>query len=139
MVGVDFIYDFREVSLARRFGNPEGIARRLPGVWVLSFPTYFNGCPFFLNTLNCKSPAGDLLVFMSRNRNSSFVTIWTLSLFVGVGELSSVVHIYAVNFRCWFYAALFTVCWNYYSQSLTSLAILFPINTTRPSSLYIMW
>ena len=45
MVGVYFstpsecMEGFLEVSLARRFRTPEGIARRVPGVWVLSFPT----------------------------------------------------------------------------------------------------
>ena len=47
VVGVDFVYllrmkgDFCEVCLAKQFNNPEGIVRRLPGVWLLSLPTYF--------------------------------------------------------------------------------------------------
>ena len=127
--------DFREAILERQFKIPKGIARRVPGVWVLSFLTYLNCCPFFLNTLNCKSSYGDQLMFMSRNGNSFFVTIWTLSSFTGVGEFSLVVHISAVNFRCWFLAALFTVCWKSSSQSLTSLVLFFPVNTTRPSYL----
>ena len=44
---------FPEVSFARRFRNLEGIARIVPGVWVLSLPTYFNCCPFPLKTPNC--------------------------------------------------------------------------------------
>ena len=44
------------------------------GVWVLSFPTYLNCCPFFLNMLNCRSPSGDQIIFMYSNRNTSFIT-----------------------------------------------------------------
>ena len=81
MVKVDFVYplimkvSFCYVSLARRFKTPEGIVRRVPGVWVISLPTYFNCCPFLLNTLNFSSPSGDRLIFMSINGNSLFVTI----------------------------------------------------------------
>ena len=92
---------FLEVSLTRRFRTPGGIARRVPGVWVISFPTYFNCFTFFLNTPNCRFPSGDQLIFMSRNDNSSFVTILTLSSFAGVREFSSFVHISASNCRCW--------------------------------------
>ena len=52
MVRVDFVrslimtFFFREVSYARWLRNPDGIARRVPGVWVLPFPTYFNICLF---------------------------------------------------------------------------------------------
>ena len=126
---------FLKASLARRFRTPEGIAQRVPCVWVLSFTTYFNCCNFLLNTPNCRSPSGDQLIFMSRNGNLSFVTIWTLSSFAGVGELYSFIHISAVNCRCWFPAALFTVCWNYSSQSLILLALFSPLKTTRPSYL----
>ena len=82
-----------EVCFARWFRNTEGIARRVPGVWVHSFPTYFNCCTFFLNTLNCRSPSGDQLIFISRNGNSSFVTIWTLSSFAGEGEFPLFVYV----------------------------------------------
>ena len=101
MVRVDFVYIFRmnwgflEVSLAKRFRTPKVIAWRVPGVWVLSFQTYFNFCPFFLNTPNRKSPSGDQLIFMSRKGDSSFVASSTLSYCAGIGEFSSVIHIYA--------------------------------------------
>ena len=131
----EWIRGFLEVSLARRFRTPEGIARRVPGVWVIYFLTYFSYCPFFLNTPNYRSPSADQLIFMSRNGNSLSVTIWTLSYFAGVGDLPSVVYIYAVNLRCWFPAALFTVWWNSSSQSLILLTYFFPLNTTMPSSL----
>ena len=132
VAGVDFSTPsewmdfFLGVSLSRRLRNPEGIACRVPGVWVLCFPTYFNCCKFFLNTPNFKSPSGNQLIFMSMNGNSLFVTIWTLYSFTGVGEFSSFLHISAVNFRCWFPAALFTVCWNSSSQYLGSFALFFP-------------
>ena len=80
MDGVDFVYTLRtnggflEVSLARQFRIPEGITRRVLGVWVLSFTTHFNCCPFFLNKPNCKYPSGEQLIFMSRNGNLSSVT-----------------------------------------------------------------
>ena len=54
--------------------TPDGIARRVPGVWVLSFPKYFNCCPFLPNTLNCRPPSGDKLIFISLNGNLLFVT-----------------------------------------------------------------
>ena len=46
MVGVYFVYPLRMnqgfigVSLSRRFRTPEGIARRVPGVWVLMYNNY---------------------------------------------------------------------------------------------------
>ena len=121
---------FLEVSLVRRFRTPEGIARTVPGVWVFSFPTYFNCCPFYLNTPNCRSPSGDQLIFMYRNGNLLFITIWTRSSFAGGGEFSSFIHISAVNCRCWFPAAVFTVCQNSSSQSLIPLDFFFPLKTT---------
>ena len=96
---------FLEVSFARRLKTPEGIARKVPGVWVLSLPTYFNCWPFFLNTRNCRFPSGDQLIFISKKGNSSFATAWTRSSFLGVGGFAPSVQISAVNFRCWFPAA----------------------------------
>ena len=65
----ELIEGFLYVILASQFRTPEEIASRLPGVWVISFLSYFNCCPFFLNTPNFKSPSGDQLIFMSRNGN----------------------------------------------------------------------
>ena len=45
--------------------TPDGIARMVPGVSVLYFPTHFNLCPYPLNTINFRSPTGDQLIFMS--------------------------------------------------------------------------
>ena len=73
MVRVNFIHPFIlkegfcEMSFARRFKTPDGIARRVPGVLVLPILTYFKYCPFFLDMLNCRSPSGDQLIFISRN------------------------------------------------------------------------
>ena len=81
MVRVDFVYPLRmkggfcEVSFARQLRNPDGIVRRVLGVWVLYFLTYFICCPFSLKTLNCRSPYWDQLIFMPRNGNSLFITI----------------------------------------------------------------
>ena len=125
---------FREVSSARRFRTPEGIARRVLGVWVIYLLTCFNCCPFLLNTLNCNPPSGDQLIIMSRNGNSSFVTIWTLSSFSGVGEFFSVVHISAVNCRCWFTAALITVWWNLSMQPKVAFLTLICISKGSKAS-----
>ena len=76
---------FFNVSSARRFRTPNGIARGVLGVWLLPFPTYFNCCPFLIKTLNYRSPSWDHLIFMSRNGNSSIVTTRNLSSFVGKG------------------------------------------------------
>ena len=73
------------MSFARRFNNPDGIVHGLPGVWVLTIPAYFNWCPFFLNTPNCRSPSGYHLILISNNGNSLFVTIWTLFYFAEGG------------------------------------------------------
>ena len=72
----------------------------------------------FLNTSNYRFPSGDQLIFMSRNGNSSFITIWTRSSFTWVEGFTSFIHISALNCRCWFPAAVFLVCWNSSSQSL---------------------
>ena len=111
---------------ARRFRDPYGIARSISGVWKLPFPAYFLCCPFILITLNCRSPSGDQLIFMSKNGNSSFFTTWTLSYFAGRGDFASVVHIYVVNWNCWFPASLFTVSWNSSNQYFISLHYRFP-------------
>ena len=138
VVGVEFVYPLRmkgglrELILERQFMTPEGIACRLLGVWVISFTMYFNCFPFLLNTLNYRSPSGYQIIFMSRNRNLLFVTTWTLSSFVGREEVDSVVHISALNCRCFFPADLFTVFWNSSNQYLISFVLLFSLNTTRP-------
>ena len=90
---------FREVSFSRQLKTPDGIARRVPGVWVLSFPKYFNCCPAFLNTLKFSSPSGVHCIFMSRKGNSSFVIVLTLSSFAWGGGFSSGFQISAVNWR----------------------------------------
>ena len=54
---------------------------RVPGVWVITTLTYFNCCPFSLNTPNYMPPSGDQLIFISKNVNSSFFTIWTFPSF----------------------------------------------------------
>ena len=107
------------MSLERSFRTPDGIARRVPGVWVLPIPTYFNCCSFFLNRINYRFPYGDQIILISRNGNSSFVTTWTLSYFAGRGRFVSVVHISTVNWRCWLPSALSNVCWNSAIQSLS--------------------
>ena len=140
VVREDFVYPIRikggfcEVSLARRFMNPDGIAWRVPAVWVLFFPMYFNCCPFFLTTLNCRSPSMEQPIFMPRNGNLSFVTTWTLSSFVGRGVFTSIVHIYALKWRCWLPATMFTICWKSSYQSLIYFTFFFPLSTTRISS-----
>ena len=103
------------------------------GVWVLSCPMYFNFCPFFLKTLNYRSPYGDELIFMSRNGNSLFVATWNISSFAGSGRLTSVVRISAVKWRCWFPADMFTVFWNSSNQCLIYFTLFFTLNTTRLS------
>ena len=97
------------------------------GVWVLSIPTYFNFCPFLLNMINCRSPSGDQLIFISRNGNSLFVRIWTFSSFTERGGgVVSFIHIYAVDWRCWLPAALSTVYWNFTNQFLYLVLSSFP-------------
>ena len=66
---------FAKVSFARLFKTPDGIVCRVPGVWLLPIPTYFSCSPFYLNTLICSFYSGDQLIFISRNGNSSFITI----------------------------------------------------------------
>ena len=124
----------RELIFARWFGTPDGIARRVPGAWVLIFPIYFNWCPFFLNIPNSRTPSGNQLIFMSRKGNLSAVHIWTLYLFSWGGRFLLFFHMFAVNCRCWSPAYLFTLCWNSYNQSLISWTFLFPLKTTRLSS-----
>ena len=34
-------------EFSRRFRNPDGIACRVPDVWVITFPTCFNFCPLY--------------------------------------------------------------------------------------------
>ena len=99
-------------EFARPFSNIDGIACRVPGVWILTLPTYFNLCPFILNNPNCRSPTRYQLIFIHKNGNFSFVTIWAFSFFAKRGRLISFVHIYTVNWRCWLPTALSTVCWN---------------------------
>ena len=64
-----------EVSFAKRFKTPDGIARRVSGLWILTFPAYFNCCPFLLNTPNYESTSGDQLISISRKGNLSFAAI----------------------------------------------------------------
>ena len=85
---------FYEVSFARQFQTPDGIVCRVPGVWVLPILKYFNCCPFYQDTLNCRPPSGDQLILISRNESSSFVTIWPLSYFVKRGRFASFFHIF---------------------------------------------
>ena len=81
MVGVDFVHFFRMENgfarggFSRKFRTPNGITRRVPGVWVLPLPTYFNLCLFFLNTTNCKPSSGDQLIFIYRKGNMLFSTV----------------------------------------------------------------
>ena len=139
---------FCEVILARQFETPEGIVCRVPGVWVLSFTTYFNCCPFLLNMINCKSPSGDQLIFMSRNGNSSFVTIWTLSSFAGVWDFYSVVHISAVNCHCFLklfwtifnFSCTFLSCKHHQACSKKYLILVIkPLNTNELFKTCVRW
>ena len=50
----------------RRFRTPDGIVRRVPGVWVLPIPEYFNFCLFFLKIGNYGSHLGYQLMLMYR-------------------------------------------------------------------------
>ena len=61
---------FLEMSFAKWLRTPEGIARRVLDLWVLSLLTYFNYWTFFLKTPNCRSPSGEQLTFISKNGNS---------------------------------------------------------------------
>ena len=63
---------FRKVSFAWRFRTADGIARRIPNVWVLPLPTHFNWFSWFIKTPNYRSPSRDQLVFISRKVNSSW-------------------------------------------------------------------
>ena len=112
---------FLKVSFARQIRTPEGIAQRVLGVWVISYTTYFNCCSFSLTNPNFRSPLDNQLIFMSNNWNSLFVTIWTRSSFAGDGKFSFFVHIYTVNWRCWFPATVFAVFWKSSSQCLILL------------------
>ena len=103
MVGVDFFHAFRmknrfirKVTFSRLFRTPDGIMCRVTGVWVIPLLTYFNFCPFFLNTPNYKSPSGEQIIFISRRENSLFATIRILSFFIeggkGLSRLSISLH-----------------------------------------------
>ena len=65
----------RESGFARQFRTPNGTTCRVPGVWEITLPTYFNFWYFFPKTHNCRSPSGDQLIFMSRNGNVLFATV----------------------------------------------------------------
>ena len=110
----------REMSLARKFMTPNGIARRVPGVWVLTFSTYFNCCLFYLNISNGSPPSRYHKMFMPRKGNQSAKLILTLYFFSEGGRFVSFSHISAVNLRCWYTAALFTIFWNIPYQYLIS-------------------
>ena len=77
-----------EVSFARRLRTPYRIVQRVLGVGVLSLPTYFNLCSFFLNTPNCRSYSRGRLIFISRKGGSSDLWSWTFSCFVAGGGFS---------------------------------------------------
>ena len=79
--------DFLEVRFTKRLRTPKGIAQRIPGVWVLSLPMYFNCCPFYLKNPNCRSPSGEKLIFISKKGIFLF----------GVGEFAQSVNISPVN------------------------------------------
>ena len=66
---------FAKMIFSSRFKTPDEIARRVMGVWELPITMYFNLCPFFLNTTNCKSPSGYQTIFISKNGEFSFVAI----------------------------------------------------------------
>ena len=72
------------------FRTPKGIAHMLPGVWVLSFPMYFNCCHFILNTENGRSPSRDQLIFWSSMK------LWLLIL-----EICQYPFIWYFNMFCW--------------------------------------
>ena len=116
MVGVDRVHPLgmkivlRKVSFSRQFRTPDRITRRVSGVWLLPFPVYFNCDPFFLNIPNLRSPLRDQLMFMSRKDNPFSVIILTLSFFSEGGRFIQFFHIYDVNCRCWFSAALSNIC-----------------------------
>ena len=116
----------------RRLENCDGIVRRVQGVWVLLFPKYFNGCNLFLKIKNWRSPSGYHIMFMSRKGDILSAQVWTLLLFLEWGIFYLFVHISTIKWRCWFPDALFTIFWNPPDQSLISLTIFFPSNTTIP-------
>ena len=88
------------------------------GVWLLPILAYFNCWPLLLNTKNCRSPSGYQIIFIRKNENEFFVTIWTLSYFSEGGMFVSCIHISAVNCRFWLTASLYTFCWNSANQLL---------------------
>ena len=121
----------REVIFSRQFRTPDGIACRVPVVWVLHLPMYLNCCLFFLYTKNSKSPLEDQIIFISRKVNFSFAIILTLSFSAEGGRSISFVHVYAVNCRWWFPAVFSTVFWNSYNKYLISCTLFFTLKITR--------
>ena len=81
MIGLDYVHPFgfktgfARGDFSRRFRTPNGITRRVLGVWVLPFLMHFNCCHLFQNTTSCRSLVGEKLTFMSRNGNLSFTMI----------------------------------------------------------------
>ena len=100
-------------------------------MWVISFLTYFNCCPAFLTRLKFSSPSGVHLLFHVKEREFVFRHNLNPVLFRLRGGGSSGFQISAVNYRCWFPAALSTVCWNSSNQSFISFTLsclLTPLN-----------
>ena len=98
------------MSIYRQFRNTNGMARMVLGVWVLPFSEYFNCCFFFLNVLNYRFPSGDQIMFISRKEDILDLLILNLYFFSEVDRFVSFVHISDVNCRCYFFAALSTIC-----------------------------
>ena len=117
------------MSFSRRSRTHDEIPWRVLGVWVLTFSSYFNCCPFYLDIPNLISPPGDQLMFKSRKRNLSEKQVWALSFFSEGNISKSFVHISTVTWRCWFNSALFTIFCNQptniYSLELFTEPILF--------------
>ena len=83
---LDFYFGVMKVSFVRGLKIPNGIMWRLLGVWVMSFPVYFNFFNFLLNTLNHSSPSRYQLISIYRKGNFSDLCILTLSCFVSGGR-----------------------------------------------------
>ena len=126
MVGLDIVHPFRmkmclsEVSFSVRFMTSNGIVHRIPGVWVLLLPTYFNCCPFFLNNPNYRTPSGDHLICISRKGGLSSDKILNFSYSQRGGGpylISIFLNIYVITYYFHFHSYLcFIVLTSFFFQ-----------------------
>ena len=69
-----------EVGFYRKFRNPGGIARRVPGVWVIPLLTYFIYCPFLTEYSELEVLLGGPTHFRVHERES--VVCYSLNLVI---------------------------------------------------------